>query len=113
MIRYQNSRKQMRYGYIDMSEFSDLLADIPTLEFDAYDAVVARQRVALWDSMLDSTMGAVVMLEGGTHVTYLGTYVEGSMAMAYVELQLYGQMLRGFMSLPDVEATQTVVPQSL
>ena len=113
MIRYQNSRKQMRYGYIDMSEYSDLLADVPTLVFDSYDAVVVRQRVALWDSLMDSTMGAVVMLEGGTHVTYLGTYVEGSMAMAYVELQLYGQMLRGFMSLSDIQVNQTIVEENL
>ena len=105
-IRYTNNKGQMRYGYIDVSDYSTILARVPTITFDSYDAVVVKQRAALWDSLLDSSMGSVVMLNQGTHVTYLGTYVEGTMALAYVETDIYGQKVRGFMSLPDVQPSR-------
>ena len=84
-----------RYGYINVREYRDQLQGIPRLDFAWLGADITRD-TALWDSMMQATMGPLGYLRQGTRVTYLSTFVGKEMTLAYVEATVNGKKARGF-----------------
>ena len=88
-------RTGTRYGYINVREYRDQLQGIPRLDFAWLGADITRD-TALWDSMMQATMGPLGYLRQGTRVTYLSTFVGKEMTLAYVEATVNGKKARGF-----------------
>ena len=88
----------VHYGWIYVPQYANLIKNIPVLTFDNVDAVIT-MNTGIWDTTLETQVGPFAVIQQGTHVTYLGSYVEGGMVLAYVETVISGQIARGFVSL--------------
>ncbi len=92
----------LRYGYIDVSNYSNITRNVPQLNFSYKEGIITRN-TSLWDSMQDHDIGPLVHLGAGSSVTYLGNFFEEYYRFAYIETEVYGQPVRGFVDLNCIQ----------
>ena len=103
----------IRYGYIDVSGYPNIVRNLPKLWLSNCQARINRNAY-LWDSMKEQGIGPLTTLVSGTNVTYLGIFNCDGMQFAYVEVNVNGQKARGFVDVNsvDVASSGTSNPQT-
>ncbi len=85
----------IRYGWINVGDYQSVIQRISPLQFSNANATIKYQ-TEIWDSLMDSKLGAIGHLNSGTQVTYLCDFIISNTTYAYVEASLSGVKVRGF-----------------
>ncbi len=102
LVMYETNQGGVRVGYVSRSELSGKAPDLPELGFSYVRATVQYPATLTDDPARVTT--ALLSLNAGDQVTFLTNFYNRS-AWAYVETNLYGETVRGFLPADTVALT--------
>ena len=100
MVMYQTNNGGVRVGFASPKDFKDKL-NLPQLFFDSVQAFTLTAVQLTEDPVMALT--PLAQLSQGTNVLWLSRFYSANRAWDYVEVNLNGQMARGFLPLGVVD----------
>lgn len=109
MVMYEVNNGGVRVGFASPKDFRDKV-DAPQLLFDAAPAVTLAQAQLTEDPV--KVLTPIATLAAGTPVTWLSRFYGSQRSWDYVEVQLNGQLMRGFLPQGIVETGYQLTEES-